>query len=85
MNKKFEFSIRTTWDGKPIDHEPVKFTVNALNDDSLKVEVRGSFFNDPGSPAVPPGNPCPELWEYEVAEIFFLGAEDKYLEVELCP
>lgn len=43
----------------------MKFTVNALNDDSLKVEVRGSFFNDPGSPAVPPGNPCPELWEYE--------------------
>lgn len=65
FSQKFEFSIRTTWDGQPIDHQPVKFTVNAVNDDSVKVDVKGSFFNDPGAPSVPPGNPCPELWEYE--------------------
>lgn len=110
---------------------------------SVKVDVRGPFFNDPGCPQSPPGEPCDELWEYEgnnshrgywndynginmvllipshtwykfttlttiyvfawfivilliwkenkylffilVAEIFFLGKNDRYLEVEFCP
>ncbi|XP_068719955.1 UPF0462 protein C4orf33 homolog isoform X1 [Montipora capricornis] len=85
MNKEIEFSITTTWDGHPLGHNPVEFTVSAMNNDFVKVGVRGPFFNDPGAPVLPPGSPCPELWEYEVAEIFFLGADDKYLEVELCP
>lgn len=85
MNKEFEFSIATTWDGDPVGHIPVLFKVSAENETSVKVDVSGPLFNDPGPPPAPPGSPCPELWDYEVAEIFFLGADDKYLEVELCP
>lgn len=84
-NREFVFSITTTWDGNPVDHSQVRFVVSAVNKEAVKVDVSGPLFNDPGPPPGPPGSPCPELWEYEVAEIFFLGAEDKYLEVELCP
>ncbi|KAM7444015.1 hypothetical protein ABFA07_007382 [Porites harrisoni] len=85
MNKEFEFSIATTWDGEPLNHSPVEFKVSAVDEISVKVDVRGPLFNDPGPPPAPSGSPCPELWEFEVAEIFFLGADDKYLEVELSP
>jgi len=83
--KEFNFSITTTWDGDPVGHNPIEFKVSTVNETSVKVDVSGPLFNDPGPPTAPPGSPCPELWEYEVAEIFFLGADDKYLEVELCP
>ena len=26
-----------------------------------------------------------KLWDYEVVEAFLLGAQDQYLEVEVCP
>lgn len=68
-----------------MDHSPVVFRVGAADGTSVRVDVSGPLFNDPGPPAVASGGPCPELWEYEVAEIFFLGDKEKYLEVELCP
>ncbi|CAH3046261.1 unnamed protein product, partial [Pocillopora meandrina] len=79
------FSITTTWNGNPVKHSPVVFRVGAADDTSVRVDVSGPLFNDPGPPPVASGGACPELWEYEVAEIFFLGDKDKYLEVELCP
>jgi len=83
--KDFVFSIATTWNGEPVNHSPVELKVSSENETSVRVDVAGPLFNDPGPPPVTSGRPCPELWEYEVAEIFFLGKEDKYLEVELCP
>ncbi|KAL9971915.1 hypothetical protein ACROYT_G018138 [Oculina patagonica] len=83
--KEFVFSIKTTWNGEPVNHVPVEFKVSAQNETSVRVDVSGPLFNDPGPPPVTSGSPCPELWEYEVAEIFFLGEEEKYLEIELCP
>ncbi|XP_022801304.1 UPF0462 protein C4orf33 homolog [Stylophora pistillata] len=83
--KELTFSITTNWNGDPVDHSPVVFRVGAADGTSVRVDVSGPLFNDPGPPAVASGGPCPELWEYEVAEIFFLGDKEKYLEVELCP
>ncbi|XP_072039452.1 UPF0462 protein C4orf33 homolog [Amphiura filiformis] len=49
------------------------------------MEVTAPFFNDPGNPGGEPGKPFWELWEYEVVEAFFLGKNDEYLEIQLCP
>ncbi|EDV25096.1 uncharacterized protein TRIADDRAFT_16650, partial [Trichoplax adhaerens] len=51
----------------------------------LVIDVVSPFYNDPPSPNCPPGKSCPNLWTYEVVEIFFLGKNNHYLEVELCP
>lgn len=46
-------------------HSPVEFKVGAENETSVRVDVSGPLFNDPGPPPAPSGSPCPELWEYE--------------------
>ena len=63
--QEFNFSITTTWDGDPVGHNPIEFKVSTVNETSVKVDVSGPLFNDPGPPTAPPGSPCPELWEYE--------------------
>ncbi|KAK3099705.1 hypothetical protein FSP39_008331 [Pinctada imbricata] len=80
------FSISTTWDGHPINHDPITLQINKLDDkDQVKVIARGPLFNDPQNPGGVPGQPFDQLWDYEVAEAFFLNEENQYLEVELCP
>lgn len=50
------------------------------------IEVSGPFYNDPAPPDGKPGEPYYELWNYEVAEMFFLNNETKqYLELEFSP
>ena len=61
----FVFSIAATWNGEPVDHSPVELKVSSENETSVRVDVTGPLFNDPGPPAVTSGSPCPELWEYE--------------------
>ncbi|XP_028657509.1 UPF0462 protein C4orf33 homolog isoform X1 [Erpetoichthys calabaricus] len=80
-----EYSIAHTWDSIPVNHNPVTIHLQP-GDGGLLMEVRGPFFNDPPAPAGPPGEPFDKLWDYEVAEAFFLNSTtEKYLEVEVCP
>ncbi|XP_072040486.1 UPF0462 protein C4orf33 homolog isoform X1 [Amphiura filiformis] len=80
------FEITQEWDGSPTGHDPIMITLSRSgNADSITMEVTAPFFNDPGNPGGEPGKPFWELWEYEVVEAFFLGENDKYLEVEFCP
>lgn len=81
--KKYE--ITTTWDGSPIDHDSIEITLNKAVGDEVEIEVLAPFFDDPPSPGGTYGQPFPKLWEYEVVEVFFLGKDERYLEVELCP
>merc|ERR1712228_401964 len=48
------------------------------------MQVSGPFFDSPSPPAGPKG-PFDQLWDYEVAEAFFLNDKDQYLEVEFGP
>ena len=50
---------------------------------SLSIAVNAPFHGDP-PPASPPGA-TDRLWEHEVVELFLLGADERYLEVELGP
>jgi len=49
----------------------------------IEVVVEAPFHDDP-APASDPG-PTDRLWEYEVVELFLLGADERYLEIELGP
>jgi len=64
------------------DDEGVTLEV-LLGTDSLKIELDAPFHGD--APPDSPRGSCPELWEYEVVELFLLGADERYVEVELGP
>jgi hypothetical protein len=85
---EIKYDIATTWNGDAL-HEATKRTHICLKpDDSaqyLLLEVDAFLYDDPRCPPVAAGLPCPGLWDYEVVEAFFLGSNEQYLEVELCP
>jgi hypothetical protein len=81
--------ITRTWDGAaaPAD-EHVTVTVTD-SPDGLRVAVEAPAHGDP-PPCTPEGGPAPvgatwALWDHEVVELFVLGADDHYTELELGP
>merc|ERR1712126_356126 len=79
-------TIKHTWDSGPIYHRPTRMALSWNKGDKfLTLHVNSQYFFDPPPPAVVAGEPYPKLWNYEVAEIFFLAPSNKYLEVELSP
>jgi hypothetical protein len=55
----------------------------SINSEVLTVEVEGPFYKDP-PPPIGPG-PTPGLWDYEVTELFLLGENGSYVEIEIGP
>lgn len=81
------FTISQTWDGQQLSPQS-QFHFRLYVDQesgSLIVEIDAPFFNDPKVPSSVPVGSMPGLWDYEVVELFFLGEDDRYLEVELAP
>ena len=80
-----QFTIRSTWDSDPLaDGHHTEITVKGF-EGGVVLEVDAPFYNDPPSPDVGAGERCWQLWDYEVVEAFFLGKDEQYLEIELCP
>ena len=80
------YLIKTRWNSYPItDHPPIQFTLSSTTDqEHLLLEIDAPFFHDPPPPC-PPG-PCSGLYNYEVAEIFFLNSTTgHYIEMEFGP
>lgn len=79
----FSLNITRTWDDKSlIDDERASISCQ-LDARGLKINVNASFHND-AAPDTLPG-PTDYLWEYEVVELFLLGEDNHYLEVEFGP
>eukprot|EP00092_Neocalanus_flemingeri_P007627 GFUD01008231.1.p1 GENE.GFUD01008231.1~~GFUD01008231.1.p1 ORF type:complete len:1056 (+),score=227.00 GFUD01008231.1:78-3170(+) len=78
------FSIKKTWDDKPIDHTPVEVKLNYA-EDNLVIQIKAPFFDDPAPENGKVGEAFYKLWDYEVVEAFFLNAKDQYLELEFGP
>ena len=75
--------IASTWDGQPA-HPHERTTVTLIpTPDALQITVEAPYHGDP-PPEGPPG-PCWALWEREVVEVFILGPDERYTEVELSP
>ncbi|XP_019621429.1 PREDICTED: DNA ligase 1-like [Branchiostoma belcheri] len=94
MEPYLNFSITTTWNSTPIA-QPLNFSLESGERPGstptdppvpgLTVNMDLPFYGVDPAPAGPPGQPFDQLWNYEVFEIFFLGPEDRYLEVEFGP
>jgi 3-methyladenine DNA glycosylase AlkD len=75
--------IRASWDGAPAGpEEAIDVRVSELSG-GVRVWIDAPFHGDPA----PPGAPGPTwgLWEHEVVELFVLGPEDRYTELEVGP
>ena len=81
--KRFEFLIASTWDGEPVLPAEQAQVLLSLGAEHLEIEIDAPLHGDP----VPPGpvGSTDSLWEYEVVELFLLGEEERYLELEFGP
>ena len=78
--------IGHTWDGIPLPHDArAVVQVHGLDasEGEVRVDVIAPFAADT-PPFAPPG-PVDQLWEYEVVELFVVGADGHYTELELGP
>ncbi|MCO4748130.1 MAG: hypothetical protein KC912_25270 [Proteobacteria bacterium] len=76
-------AIDKTWDGHAIPRAEQASVRLYLRPDALIVEVSAPFHRDP-KPSAPVG-PTWKLWEHEVVELFLVGENDRYTEIELGP
>ncbi len=77
--------IAHTWDGTPLGDDEIA-TVEAVvhdGDAAVVVTIAAPYHGDPAPPA--PAGSTDRLWEYEAVELFLLGRDDAYLEIELGP
>ena len=78
-----KISIAHTWDGQLLDAGEHAFLELFWGERDLCIEVDAPLGLDP----VPPGPPGSlwKLWEHEVVELFLLGPNEAYTEVEMGP
>ena len=77
------YSIEHTWDGQPLsDSEKVSIRLS-FQATSVSIEIRAPYHHDP-APQHPSGSLW-KLWEYEVVEVFLVGSNDTYTEMEFGP
>lgn len=83
------FDITKTWDNQTTDIKiTVKLSTTILypsTESQLEITVDAPFYDDPHMPDDAPKESFMGLWDYEVVELFLLGNDDHYLEIELGP
>jgi hypothetical protein len=78
-----ELRICHTWDGQPcLPEEEVQLHLSVAPS-LISIRIRAPYHGDPPPPSQP--GPTDFLWEYEVVELFFLGSNERYTEIELSP
>lgn len=88
---KMSYTIKKLWDSRCVaeqDHVLVKFEYvenSDTNTQDLQIEVQAPFYNDPHINDTVPKGSMDKLWEYEVVEVFLLGSDERYLELEFSP
>jgi len=80
--------IARTWDGGAADPSEIVFLTAGLTARGFRITVDAPYHGDPPPPG-PPG-PTDGLWDFEVVELFVVGAADedgrtRYTEIELSP
>ena len=77
-----ELRVAATWSGEPVGVDE-QVVLQLRRDSDLVITVDAPWHGDP-APSGPPG-PTPGLWDFEVVELFLLGPDERYLEIELGP
>lgn len=82
---EIEFEITCAWDGSPlVADESARLVLRADEGrDLVELGVEARYFGD-AAPGEGPGR-LDGLWEFEVVELFLLGRDEHYLEIELGP
>ena len=75
--------IDKTWDGHMLPEDEVVEISVVLGTTHLRLEVDAPFYGD-APPDVAPGS-CWALWEHEVVELFLVGENEAYTEIEVGP
>jgi hypothetical protein len=75
--------VSFTWDGKALPAAGTSEVACFIENGEVTVLVDAPLFGDP-PPRAGSGS-TDELWNYEVVELFLLGRDDHYLEIELGP
>jgi hypothetical protein len=75
--------VGSTWDGAPIGEDDRAIVDLRIGGGRLEIDVRAPHHGDPPPPG--PARSLDGLWDFEVVELFLLGAADRYLEIELSP
>lgn len=78
-----QLSLSQTWDGRPLAPMDQVQIQLSWQQGALLICVDAPFYQDP-KPKQAVG-PTWGLWEYEVVEVFLVGENDQYTEVELSP
>jgi len=79
---RYRFEIGGTWDGGPLlpgEHARIDLTLG----EPVQVELEATAYGDP--PPRSPAGRCDGLWNHEVVELFLLGSDARYLELEFGP
>lgn len=90
--KGLNFSIDKTWDGNPVEHDPIDVSLTwefekirgRPHKRIVRAKITAPLFDDPEAPDQLPGI-VTDLWNYEVIELFFANDNNQYLEVEIGP
>ena len=84
MSEPQVLTVASLWSGEPCrSDEIVTVTVQKVAGGALLVSIDAPLQGDP-EPSRPPG-PTMGLWEYEVVELFLLGDDERYTEIEIGP
>lgn len=79
------YTINKTWDNRTIPSQD-HVNIDLLYSEDLTVKVSAPFYSDPELPDMThnPGS-FDQLYNFEVVEVFLLGEDDHYLELEFGP
>jgi len=78
------YTIAHSWDGEPIpESEWVSLSLSKEDSGDLIINIDAPFYSDP-APQQEKGSFW-GLWEYEVVEIFLVGSDGLYTELEFSP
>ena len=80
------FQIQYEWDGTPLPETQWVSIEVQLSDTVMCIRVESPFFHNPAPVSLPdPSVGLWKLWEYEVVELFIVGVDGHYTEVEVGP
>lgn len=83
MTAALTLTVDRTWDDQPIGADEQARVELVVEPAGLGIRIDAPFHGDPLPPGLP--GPTPGLWNFEVVEIFVLGPDARYTEIEIGP
>lgn len=88
---EMSYIIKKSWNNQSVaEHDNIHLHFeyvynNETNGQDLHIKVQAPFYDDPHINDTTPVGSMDKLWEFEVVEVFLLGSDERYLEIEFSP